>query len=194
MVRVEGDSFFAVFTGPAAAVAAAVDAQRGLAAHPWPADATVRVRMGLHTGEAQVASADTGADYVGFEVHRAARVAAAPHGGQTVLSETTSALVANDLPPGVTMRDMGRHRLKDLRAERLFQLEIAGVPSEFAPLRTLDRTPNNLPAQLTTFVGREREIAQLGELLRTRRLVTLTGPGGTRQEPPCAPGGRRREL
>ncbi|MDP9266466.1 MAG: hypothetical protein M3O91_10180 [Chloroflexota bacterium] len=178
-VRVEGDSFFAVFTSPGAAVAAAVDAQRGLAAHPWPADAAVRVRMGLHTGEAQVASADTGSDYVGFEVHRAARVAAAPHGGQTVLSETTKALVADDLPPGVAVRDLGQHQLKDLRVERLFQLDVVGLPSDFPPLRTLDRTPNNLPAQLTTFVGREREIARLAELLRVRRLVTLTGPGGT---------------
>ncbi|MFN2520180.1 MAG: AAA family ATPase [Candidatus Limnocylindria bacterium] len=179
IVRVEGDSFFAVFTGPAAGVAAAVDAQRAIAAHPWPKDAAVRVRMGLHTGEAQVASADTGADYVGFEVHRAARIAAAPHGGQTVISETTSALVADDLPSRVTVRDMGRHHLKDLRTERLFQLDIAGLASDFPPLRTLDRTPNNLPAQLTTFVGREREMARLAELLRTRRLVTLTGPGGT---------------
>ena len=179
VVRVEGDSFFAVFTSPAAAVAAAADAQRAIADHPWAGDAPVRVRMGLHTGEAQVASADTGADYVGFEVHRAARVAAAPHGGQTLLSETTAALVAGDLPSGVTLRDMGRHHLKDLRTERLFQLEVAGLPGDFPPLRTLDRTPNNLPAQLTTFVGREREIARLGELLRERRLVTLTGPGGT---------------
>jgi predicted ATPase/class 3 adenylate cyclase len=177
-VRVEGDSFFAVFTSPAGAVAAAAAAQRAFASHHWPHSVTLRVRIGLHTGEAQPASAEAGADYVGFEVHRAARIAAAPHGGQTLLSETTRALVMDSLPFEVTLRDLGEHQLKDLRVERLFQLDIAGMPSEFPPLRTLDRTPNNLPTQLTSFIGRDGEIGRSTELLRAHRLLTLTGPGG----------------
>jgi predicted ATPase/class 3 adenylate cyclase len=179
-VRTEGDSFLCVFVKPSGAVAAAAAAQRALAATPFPHDAVVRVRMGLHTGEGALATSGSGADYVGFEVHRAARIAASGHGGQVLVSEATRGLVQDALPSGVTLRDLGEHRFKDLtRAERVFQLVIEGVPADFPRLRSLDRTPNNLPTALTSFVGREREVAEGRRLLGATRLLTLTGPGGT---------------
>ncbi|HEX2194519.1 MAG TPA: adenylate/guanylate cyclase domain-containing protein, partial [Candidatus Limnocylindria bacterium] len=172
----EGDAVFAAFASAHAAVAAAVDAQRALAFEGWPEGAAVRVRMGLHTGEGQLA----GDAYVGLDLHRVARITAAGHGGQVLLSETTRVLAEGNLPPGTSLREMGEHRLKDLsRAEHLSMLVIDGLPSTFPPLRTLDVVPNNLPTQLTTFLGRERELAAAGELLRNARLLTLTGPGGT---------------
>jgi predicted ATPase/class 3 adenylate cyclase len=175
-IGTEGDSFFAVFSNAADAVAATTQAQRALAEHRWPADAEVRVRMGLHTGEGKLG----GDNYIGLDVHRAARIAAAAHGGQVVVSETTRSLAARSLPVGVSLRTLGAHRLKDLATpERLYQLEIAGLPAEFPALRTLDARPNNLPVQLTSFVGRGSEIDAVGELLDRARLVTLTGPGGT---------------
>lgn len=179
-VRTEGDAFFAVFTSPSAAVAAAAAAQRGLAAATWPDGMPVRVRMGLHTGEGRPASAAAGADYVGFEIHRAARIAAAGHGGQVLVSETTESLVRDGLGAGLGLRDLGQHRFKDLiRPQRVYQLLIDGLPSDYAPLRSLDSTPNNLPSQVTSFVGRQRELAMALALLSSSRLVTLTGAGGT---------------
>jgi YVTN family beta-propeller protein len=134
-VDTQGDSFFVAFRRAKDAVAAAADAQRDLAAHEWPDGADVRVRMGLHTGEPQVGEQR----YVGLGVHKAARVGAAGHGGQVLLSRTTRELVEDELPPGVTIRDLGERRLKDLeRPERLSQLVIEGLPSEFKPLNTLD--------------------------------------------------------
>ena len=171
----EGDSFFAVFAEAAAAVGAAVTAQRALAEHSWPAEGAIRVRMGMHTGNGALG----GDDYVGLDVHRAARVAAAGHGGQVLLSDATRVLIDQDLPDGVELRDLGPHRLKDLaRPERLYQLAIGGLPGEFPPLRTLG-TPTNLPVQRTSFVGREAEVARVKELLRGPGLLTLTGPGGS---------------
>jgi predicted ATPase/class 3 adenylate cyclase len=176
-IRTEGDAFFAAFASAPRGVAAAARAQRGLAAYAWPQDAVVRVRMGLHTGEGTLSP--TG-DYIGLDVHRAARVAAAGHGGQVLLSATTSALAAGALPAGVTLRDLGEHRLRDLSApERLAELLIEGLPVEHPRLRTLDAIPNNLPVQLTSFVGREREVGEAVALLGRVRLLTLTGPGGT---------------
>ena len=174
-VRTEGDAFFAVFPEAGAAVAAAIEAQRGLSAHAWPNDAPIRVRMGLHSGEAHLA----GDDYGGFEVNHAARIAAAGHGGQIVLSEPTHLLAGALLTNGVSARDLGLHVLRDVPApERLFQLDIAGLRSDFPPLRTSRPTDGNLPPRMTSFLGRDRELDALRELLGTRRLVTLTGPGG----------------
>jgi YVTN family beta-propeller protein len=134
-VDTQGDAFFFAFPRGKDAVAAAVDAQRQLAEYPWPEGTTLKVRMGLHTGEPTVG----GERYVGIGVHRAARIAAAGHGGQVLLSRTTRDLVEDELPPGVTIRDLGERRLKDLdRPERISQLVIQGLQSEFAPLKTLD--------------------------------------------------------
>jgi predicted ATPase/class 3 adenylate cyclase len=174
-VSTAGDAFFVVFPVAARAVAAAVAAQRAIAAHAWPEDARVRVRMGLHTGEA-VLSGDT---YVGLDVHRAARICAAGHGGQILVSEATAALAVHDLPDGLALVDLGPHRLKDLqRPERLFQATHRDLPSAFPPLRSLDVAPNNLPVPITSFVGRETELAEVKRLLASARLLTLRGPGG----------------
>ena len=179
-VRSEGDSFFAVFTSPSAAVAAVAEMQRRLNKADWPHQASVRVRMGLHTGEARPASAASGVDYVGFEVSRAARIAAAAHGGQVLVSDTTESLVRDLLAPGLALQELGEHRFKDLvRPQRIYQLLIEGLPDSFPPLRSLDATPNNLPTQPTTFVGRQSELAKAADLLMKTRLLTLTGPGGS---------------
>ncbi len=178
IVDTQGDAFFVVFARATDAVSAAVAAQRALASHVFPHGAVVQVRMGLHTGEPQ----RTAEGYVGLDVHRAARVMSAGHGGQVLLSQVTCSLVEQDLPEGVSLRDLGVHRLKDLgRPMHLFQLVIAGLPTEFPPLNTLESFPNNLPVQPTPFLGREHEVAALRDLLRREdvRLVTLTGPGGT---------------
>jgi predicted ATPase/class 3 adenylate cyclase len=175
-VSTEGDSFFVVFADAAAAVAAAVAGQRALVAHPWPDGRAVRVRMGLHTGQGTLG----GDSYVGFDVHRASRIASAAHGGQVLLSETTRTLVLRDLPAGVGLRDLGQHRLKDLGdAERLYQLVIPDLPQEFPPLASLDGQRTNVRLPLTSFIGRERELAELEALTRTHRLVSVIGTGGT---------------
>jgi predicted ATPase/class 3 adenylate cyclase len=175
-VDTAGDSFFAVFPSPPGAVRAAVMAQRGLEARDWPAGSPVRVRMGLHTGEGVL----SGSAYVGMDVHRAARIAGAAHGGQVILSGATRGLVEHSLPDGTSLRDLGEHRLKDiLHLEHLFDLVIIGLLAEFPPPRTLDARPNNLPAQLTSFVGREEQMAEIKQLFGHTRLLTLTGPGGT---------------
>ena len=176
VINTQGDSFFVAFPSAVDAIHAAVQAQRALAAHSWPDGSTVRVRMGLHTGEPEISALG----YTGLDVHRAARIAAAAYGGQVLLSQTTLSLVQNELPEGVTLRDLGEHRLKDLRKSRhLYQLVMAGLPSDFPPLKSLEVSPNNLPVQLTSFIGREREIAYLKQAIGEHRLLTLTGPGGT---------------
>src|SRR3982074_1567508 len=180
LVRSEGDSIFAVFTSPSEALASAAEMQRRLHETAWPHQAAVRVRMGLHTGEARPASAASGVDYVGFEVSRAARIAAAAHGGQVLASDATESLVRDALAPGLTLRDLGEHRFKDLvRPQRIYQLLIDGLPETFPPLRSLDSTPNNIPTQATKFIGRQRELATAVGRLQTTRLLTLTGPGGS---------------
>lgn len=175
-IQTEGDAFFAVFRNAADAAAAAAGAQQALHAEPWPNGAAIRVRMGIHTG---IGELDADGSYVGYDVHRAARVAGAANGGQVLLSEASTALVAGHLPNWITVRALGSHRLKDLRPEHISQLEVDGLPSEFPPIRSLDTRPNNLPEQLTGFIGRERELGDVRALLERARLVTLTGPGGT---------------
>jgi predicted ATPase/class 3 adenylate cyclase len=175
-LRTEGDSFFIVFKSALEACAGAAEVQKKLAQHAWPDDGQVRVRIGLHTGEATL----VGNEYLGLDVHRAARVASAGHGGQVLISETTRALVDHVLATGLTLKDLGVHRLKDLaRPERLFQLTIEGLPADFPPLKTLEATPNNLPTQLTSFIGRDDQVREATQLLARSRLLTLTGPGGT---------------
>ncbi|HEX9414455.1 MAG TPA: adenylate/guanylate cyclase domain-containing protein, partial [Ktedonobacterales bacterium] len=178
VVDTQGDSFFVAFPTASGAVAAAAAATRALAAHPWPERGAVRVRIGLHTG---VAGQVVDGHYVGLDVHRAARIAAAGHGGQILLSESTRVIVAEDLPEGATLRPLGAHWLKDLpQPEPLAQLVLAGLPSEFPDLKTLDRRPDHLPTQPTPFVGRGRELAEIQRLLDTpdSSLLTLVGPGG----------------
>lgn len=176
VVNTEGDALFVVFPVAADAVRAAIDAQRALAAHPWPDGRALRVRIGLHTGTALVRDGD----YVGAEVHRASRIADTGHGGQIVLSEATAVLVRDALGGDVELVDHGRHRLKDLtEPERLLSVSAPGIETEFPPLRSLTGRPHNLPAQRSTLIGRADEIARTRRLLADHRLVTLTGIGGT---------------
>ncbi len=176
-VDTQGDAFFTVFASPRACIAAVLEIQRALAVHAWPAGERVLVRMGIHTGEAS----KTAAGLVGLDVHRAARVAAVGYGGQVLLSETVAALVRDALPPDAALKDLGVHRLKDLgRPERIFQLQAPGLRAVFPPLRSLGSPAlqNNLPAQLSPFIGRNRERSELRALVESCRLVTLTGAGG----------------
>ncbi len=176
-VDTQGDAFFVAFARATDAVSAAVAAQHALSNHDWPDGLAVRVRMGLHTGEPELSTEG----YVGLDVHRAARIMSAGHGGQVLLSQATRDLVEHVLPEGVSLRDLGEHRLKDLgHPTRLFQLVIEGLAADFPPLKTLDSHLNNLPTQPTAFIGREKEVAAVQQhLLRQDvRLVTLTGPGG----------------
>jgi predicted ATPase/class 3 adenylate cyclase len=174
-IGTEGDSFFVAFDTATKAVAAAVAAQLALAGEEWSPGRSVGVRMGLHTGNPSLG----GDSYVGIDVHRAARIAAAGHGGQVLVSESTHALVRRELPNGVTIRDLGQHRLKDLALpEHIYQLVIPGLSIDFPPLRSLDVSRTNLPLQLTSFIGRERELAELKVLVSTHRLVSIVGTGG----------------
>ncbi|MDQ2910267.1 MAG: adenylate/guanylate cyclase domain-containing protein [Actinomycetota bacterium] len=169
----EGDAFFVTFASANDAAAAAAEAQQALARHAWPGENEIRVRMGLHTGEPR--SID--GRYIGLDVHQAARVMAAGHGGQVLLSEATRALVGERFQ----LRDLGEHRLKDLSGpQHLYQLQVEGLPTDFPPLNTLENRPTNLPAQPNAFIGRAREL-QEAEALLTRadvRLLVLTGTGG----------------
>jgi predicted ATPase len=170
-VNREGDALFVAFERADAAAAAALDAQRALLAESWPGE-PVRVRMGLHTGDVTVV--DDGTDYVGMAVHIAARVAAAGHGGQILVSDVTHRLAGE--PPA---DDLGMHLLKDVGDHRLLQLVADGLPREHPPLRTLSSIPNNLPAAVDAFVGRRVELAELVQAIDGSRLVTLAGPGGS---------------
>ncbi|MHB8465579.1 MAG: helix-turn-helix transcriptional regulator [Acidimicrobiales bacterium] len=172
----EGDSIVAAFSRASDALAAAFDVQRAIGAERWPDGIDLQVRIALHAGEAQLR--DEG-NYFGQTVIRCARLRALAHGGQVVVSRAVHDLVADRLPPGVVLRDLGSHRLRDLgRPEQVFQLWHPGLLAEFPPLVSLDAVPNNLPAQLSSFVGREREMREIHELLDQARLVTLTGSGG----------------
>lgn len=174
-----GDAFYAAFTTATQALAAALDGQRALLVEEWDARlGPLRVRMALHTGTAEARDGD----YFGPPLNRVARLLAAGHGGQILLSRATQELVRDALPPDTQLRDLGEHRLKDLiRPEHIFQLQAPDLLSDFAPLRTLESRSNNLPLQSAPLFGREQELAELTALLRRPdvRLVTLTGPGGT---------------
>lgn len=172
----EGDSVVGAFSRASDALAAASDAQRAFAEEPWPTGGEVRVRMALHTGEIRLRDAG---NYFGPTIIRCARMRAIGHGGQTLISDATRDLVVDALPDDAELRDLGLHRLKDLgRAERIWQLVHPELAHEFPPLRSLGAMPTNLPAQVSSFVGREAEIASVRAAVREHRLVTLTGAGG----------------
>src|SRR5215216_2897748 len=174
--QIVGDSFCAAFHKASDALNAALRGQRLLHNEAWT-PAPIKVRMGLHTG---LAEAQENGEYQGYlTLSHIQRLMSAAHGGQVLLSVAAQELVRDELPEGVTLRDMGDRRLKDvLRPEHIYQLVIADLPSEFAPIKTLDVMHHNLPAQMTSFIGRERELAEVQQTLSTHRLVTLTGSGG----------------
>ena len=177
-IDTQGDSFFVTFARASDAVAAAIQGQRALAGHAWPDGTSVRVRIGIHTGEPE----QVDGNYLGIDVHRAARISSAGHGGQVVLSRTTVDLLPPELPDGVELLDLGEYALKDLvDPEHLFQLLIPGLESRFPELKSVGAARTNLPVAPTALLGRERQLAETRVLLERDdvRLLTLTGPGGT---------------
>ena len=176
-VDTAGDAFFVAFATPEAAIAAATDGQLALSAHRWPGEQLLRVRMGLHLGWPLIVDAS----YVGLDVHRASRICDAAHGGQVLISEPLRQRVFERLPRGVSIGDLGEHRLKDLPAlEHLWQLDVDGLPRSFPPVRS-QQPPNNLPRNSSALVGRGQERQLLDDLMRdpAARLITVKGPGGT---------------
>jgi len=173
-----GDAFYIAFARAGDALAAAIESQRALAKVSWPAGIEpLQVRMALHTGEVEYRNHD----FYGQSLNRVARILAAGYGGQILLSQTTYGLVRDLLPTGISLRDLGQHRLKDIQhPEHIFQVVFPDLHSDFPPLKTLDYLPNNLPTQLTPFIGRQQELADVSTMLLREdvRLVTLTGPGG----------------
>src|SRR4029453_18394526 len=171
-----GDAFCAAFASAPEAVAAALAVQLALHTEPWPAETPIKVRSGLHTGA--VESRDR--DYFGPPVNRVARLQSTGYGGQTLLSQATYELTRDALPESASLRDLGAHRLKDLaRPEQVYELQHPDLRDDFPPIKSLSTHPNNLPQQLTSFVGREKEIAEVEALLAKNRLLTLTGSGGS---------------
>ena len=178
IIKTTGDGFHAAFETGISGILAALAAQQALLAAKWKEiePHNLRIRIGLHTGEAD----ERGGDYYGPTLNRAARLMSLAYGGQTLLSSTTADLVRDQLPAELSMRDLGEHRLKDLvRSEHIFQLNHPDLPSDFPALKSIDAFPNNLPVQLTTFIGREREIEDAKNRLISAHLLTLIGPGGT---------------
>jgi len=175
--RTVGDAYCAAFHSASAALNAALDAQRGLYREGW-APAPIKVRMGIHTGSAQLKGES---DYSGYAtLALAQRIMSAGHGGQVLLSQTVHDFVIGSLPEDAQLIDMGERHLKDvLRPEHLYQLTVPDLPSEFPPLKTLQTINHNLPTNLTSFIGRERELPEAKERLANARLLTLIGPGGT---------------
>jgi len=174
-VKTTGDGLHAVFDRADTAIGAAVLAQRRLGDEPWPETGQLRVRMAVHAGVAE----RRGGDYYGPALNRAARLMGVAHGGQVVCSQAAAELVVDAPPAGVELVDLGEHRLRDLaRVERVFQIWAPGLQREFPPLESIDEYPGNLPFQVTSFVGRDEELAAVAKLLEGSRLVTLVGPGG----------------
>ena len=172
----EGDALFVTFADPSSAILGAIDGQVALARTEWPADSHVRVRMGIHVGEVTIDEDD---DYVGLAVHQAARISAAAHGGQVLTSKAMQTLAERRVPPEVSLKPIGRFRLKDFpEPQDLFQLHHPDLQGDFPAPRTAPGARHNLPKAISSFVGRDRDVAELAELLETARLVTLTGPGG----------------
>ena len=175
VVKMLGDGVHAAFDDPADAVAAIVDLQLAMAEPPPEGALALRVRSGLNCGAVERRDGD----FFGSAVNRAARIMSVAHGGQVLLSQSVVALVAERLPPSVTLRDLGLVRLRDLTSpEHVFQILHPKLRHDFPALRSLEATPNNLPQQVTTLVGRERELAEVKRLLTTTRLLTLIGAGG----------------
>ncbi len=171
-----GDAFCVAFSQPYDAIAAALATQRALAEAAWEETGPLRVRIAIHSGAAEFRDND----YFGPTLNRVARVLSVGHGGQILLTHVVAETVREVLPDHASLRDLGERRLRDLRnPERIFQLVSDDLPDNFPPLRSLEFLPNNLPAQVTSFVGREREMAEVKRLIQASRLVTLTGPGGT---------------
>ncbi len=175
VVKGTGDGIHAVFATTDAAISAAIEVQVAMGAEQWAVSERLRVRIGIHTGVAELREGD----YFGSSVNRAARLMGVAQGGQVVCSQAAAHLVRDSMPKDVGLVDLGEHRLRDLsRAERVFQVTAPGLRREFPPLRSLEAARGNLPHQVTSFVGRDAEVAELGELVRSHSLVTLIGVGG----------------
>ena len=188
--KTTGDAFCASFSTPSAAVEAVTSAQRSLTSEEWPTSQPLRVRMGLHSGVCE----ERDGDYFGPAVNRTARLTALAHGGQVLVSGATAELLFDSLAEGVALTDLGRHRLKDLgRPEHLFQLGTPDLHDRFPPLASLDnpRVPNNLPAQMTSFVGRDRRDHQPARSHRRAPARDADGGGRGGKVPPCPAAGRR---
>ena len=176
IVKTTGDGMMAVFEQPVAAALASVRVQQKLQDESWEETGPLRIRVGIHLGDAQ----ERGGDYFGPAVNRTARVMSAAHGGQILLSSAVAEAVSGRLPSEMQLRDLGQHRLKDLAEPlRLFQIVVPGLPETFPPLSTLEQRPNNLPTQVSVFLGRDAELRDLRTLIDDKtRLITLIGPGG----------------
>lgn len=170
-----GDSALAAFERATDALVCVVELQRAFRAEEWPADARLRIRSAIHTGEAEFRDDD----YFGPTLNRAARLLSVAHGGQAVVSGATAEAIKDSTPPGIELEDLGEHVLKDLhRSERIFQVVAPGLEQTFPPLRSVDVVGQQLPTPLTSFVGRVDEVAAIGSLISDARIVTLTGVGG----------------
>jgi len=174
--QIIGDAFCVAFNTANEAILSAIKSQTDLHAEHWGA-APIKVRMGIHTGQAQIK--DKG-DYQGYlSMSRVQRLMSAGHGGQILISMATQELIRDELPENISLRDMGERRLKDLiRPKHIYQLDIADLPVEFPALKTLDKYRHNLPTQMTSFIGREKEMVEIKQALAEHRLITLTGSGG----------------
>ena len=181
VMEIVGDAFAAAFHNALNGLQAALAAQRSLQAESWGETGAIRVRMGLHTGAAEISSDGSNYCHQSYSpLASAQRVMSVAYGGQVLLSQTTRELLQNVLPAEVGLRDMGEHRLKDLRSPlHLYQLVAPGLPQDFPALKSLNNLPNNLPIQLTRFVGRGQELSEVERQLTGTRLLPLTGPGGT---------------